>query len=368
MKTAPTSLSAATTTQKPPAAILPSTRDGDAGSAESFQKTDPDYWEQRLAHSTYGKHARPRKFSEFSAHIDHQGTGFFFPLESGAKEAAAARALEIYRTILTEGWPKALQRFSREFTLAIFWAENPMVFTYTTLYTVPAGTMAPRSKRPHAAKAGARYSVAIIEPDEGCRRALSEWLRSLVGYSCRGLFSNGGDALTALEAHSADLVLFNRQLPDLAAGEFAKSLQRAAPSIPSFGYRIYSCSDDLFVSQPGTSGGYYFRRRLPEQLLEPIRDSWRQSLRTPADWQACVFSYLSHLFRFPLAQEDARSPSTLTAREHDILSYLWQGSSDKGIANALNISTWTVHTHLKKIYEKLGAHSRTEALIKYLQK
>jgi len=54
------------------------------------------------------------------------------------------------------------------------------------------------------------------------------------------------------------------------------------------------------------------------------------------------------------------------SREHDILRGLLKGSPDKGIARALSISAWTVHTHLKNNYEKLGVRSRTEAVIKYL--
>ena len=40
----------------------------------------------------------------------------------------------------------------------------------------------------------------------------------------------------------------------------------------------------------------------------------------------------------------------------------------KEIAVELGISPLTVHTHLKHIFEKLGAHTRTEAVVKYLEK
>ena len=58
----------------------------------------------------------------------------------------------------------------------------------------------------------------------------------------------------------------------------------------------------------------------------------------------------------------------LTPREKEILDHLSKGYLDKEIAHALGISVWTVHGHLKKIFEKLQVHSRTEAVVKYLQK
>ena len=49
------------------------------------------------------------------------------------------------------------------------------------------------------------------------------------------------------------------------------------------------------------------------------------------------------------------------------MTHLSRGALDKEIADLLNISIWTVHNHLKNIYEKLGVH-RTEAVMEYLQK
>lgn len=52
----------------------------------------------------------------------------------------------------------------------------------------------------------------------------------------------------------------------------------------------------------------------------------------------------------------------LTAREHQVLLLLAQGSSNRGIAGALAVSEDTVKYHLKNIYAKLGARRRTQAV------
>ena len=52
----------------------------------------------------------------------------------------------------------------------------------------------------------------------------------------------------------------------------------------------------------------------------------------------------------------------------EILSYLAKGYHDKEIADQLFLSIKTVRTHLRNIYQKLHVRSRTEAVLKYLQK
>jgi DNA-binding NarL/FixJ family response regulator len=52
----------------------------------------------------------------------------------------------------------------------------------------------------------------------------------------------------------------------------------------------------------------------------------------------------------------------LTARESQILQLISAGLTDVNIASRLSISEQTVGTHLRKIYRKLGVHSRTEAV------
>jgi DNA-binding NarL/FixJ family response regulator len=332
----------------------------------SFSPSDLRYWRQRVIHRTHGKLLRPRPSRELSALIEHGGASLFFPLGTAAKEAAATRALALYRSVAAGGWAEALRKHPYEFTVAIFWMVNPMVFTYTTLYTAPdpAASAAP-SRR---AVRSTRVSVAVVESDDPCSRGLANWLNSLPEYLCAAQFGSATAALASLKRQPVDLVLFNRQLPGLAAGRFQELLEDILPCSPVVGYRIYNSSDDLFYTQPAVSGGYYFRRRPPENLLEPVRGAWRQGPPPAAEWQARICGYVQRLFLFPTDTDGAQEPATFTSREQDILGCLRTGSTDKEIARALGISAWTVHTHLKKVYEKLGARSRTEAIIKYLQK
>ena len=324
-------------------------------------------WKPCLVQRTYGRSLRPFPFKELSVRIEHDGSGLFFPLGTALEEEAATRAKEIRRRTVAEGWLSVFKEYPREFTLAIFWSDDPMVFTYATLYTVPEreGRFAPVTATP-IPRSG-RIAITIVEPDAFCGRALRNWVNGLPGCTCSGLFAKAAPALEAIKSAPAALVLINRRLPDLPAEGLLRTLRQGRPYVPALGYRIYDTSDDLFISQPRVLGGYYFRRRSPKDLLEPIRDAGNPGSLNPGEWQARVYDYVKRLFLSPTGPDRSRIRAPLTCREREILGCLCRGIPDKEIARTLDISAWTVHTHLKRIYEKLGVHSRAKAILRFLE-
>ncbi len=70
----------------------------------------------------------------------------------------------------------------------------------------------------------------------------------------------------------------------------------------------------------------------------------------------------------PQAQADpAPLVEQLTARELEVLQHLAEGLSNKAIALRLNISEHTIKFHVNAIMSKLGAQSRTEAVVRATQ-
>lgn len=54
----------------------------------------------------------------------------------------------------------------------------------------------------------------------------------------------------------------------------------------------------------------------------------------------------------------------ISAREHEVLNLVAAGRSNKEIAAALGVSPNTVKTHVARLYEKLEAKRRTDAVLK----
>ena len=64
----------------------------------------------------------------------------------------------------------------------------------------------------------------------------------------------------------------------------------------------------------------------------------------------------------------APTAEALSPREQEVLDSLSQGLLYKEISEKLGISYETVHTYIRRIYEKLQVRTRTEAVAKFLQR
>jgi DNA-binding NarL/FixJ family response regulator len=58
----------------------------------------------------------------------------------------------------------------------------------------------------------------------------------------------------------------------------------------------------------------------------------------------------------------------MTPRETEVLDQLAKGFRYKEIVDNLGISSGTLHSYIRQVYEKLHVHSRTEAVVKYLNR
>lgn len=57
----------------------------------------------------------------------------------------------------------------------------------------------------------------------------------------------------------------------------------------------------------------------------------------------------------------------LTDREKEVLQFLVQGLQYKAIAENMFLSYEAIHSHIKKIYEKLHVNSKSEAVVKAIR-
>jgi DNA-binding NarL/FixJ family response regulator len=332
-------------------------------SAGHVLKGRAGYWQKRLLQRTYPATGKPGAAPDWSVRIEHDGLSHFFPLGTVDTKTAAEKAQAIYEMVTAKGWDTATEHFAREVTLAIHWVLNPVAWTYTTFYTEPR-TTAPVS----GSNDPASLPVSIVEGDPAIRRALQHWISLHPGVRLAGAFANPEELFHRRDSDPKELWLVNRTLPGMSGNECLERMKRLTPNLSGLIYSVYEDSNELFLATPGGATAYLLKRTPPGRFLEPITAQLVASPVSAEEILARVRNYFEGSLAFGSAGESTRQLETLTTREHEILAQLSKGYLDKEIAGRLNISAWTVRGHLKNIFEKLGVHTRTEAVVKFLHK
>jgi DNA-binding NarL/FixJ family response regulator len=331
----------------------------------AFPGTDARYWKERLLLRNHPAPAGGGRPQEFSTHIEHAGTGCYFPLGTSDPEAAAVRALKIHRKVIEEGWDAARKSFPREVTVAFHWAYDPLLWTYTTVHTLDGDSL----QQPHSEPDSTRNlaCILLVETDPGIRNALSQCINRHEGYCCVAC-PTASAARRQSAAREPALCLVNRDLAGKMGLPNSDQIGTLVEGIPAVSYGAHMDSEELFALTPGGASGYVLKRTAPERILEPVLGVLSGGRVAAETLLQSSQSYFQRLLQSGPTEKASSKAVPLTQREQDVLSLMSKGYVDKEIAPALGISNWTVHEHVKRIFEKFQVHSRTEAVLAYLQK
>jgi len=326
-------------------------------SGRSFDKTDVRHWKKRLLIRKGDFPAAIDAKPAFSAHIDHAGAGYYFPLAVTDPDSAAAKALMIYQTVRNRGWKIAGQTFPREVCLAFHWASAPLLWTYTTIHTMPLANNEPAP--PAVGKSASERCFAVADADLGIRRALVRHLERHLGW--RGIAVPDVEAASA--AQGAVFCLLNTDLHNTTGLPMPSRLTTLPGGVPAIAYSVHADSDAAFVAPQGGIASYLYKRLTPDCILEPVQTALEGASISFESLQRAAQSYFRSVLKTATDLEPSSTSTLLTQREQQVLSLLCKGYVDKEIASALGISPWTVRGHLKHVFAKLKVRSRIEAML-----
>lgn len=203
--------------------------------------------------------------------------------------------------------------------------------------------------------------VAIVEDQDDIREGLAALIAHAPGFSCAGAWPAMERALPAIEAAEPDVVLVDLGLPGMGGIEGIRRLKGTRPTIPSVVLTVYQDDDRIFQALCAGACGYLLKKTPAPQLLAGVAEAVRGGAPMSPEIARRVVGLFS---RFePARHADYR----LTPHETRVLKLLVEGHSYKTAAAALDVSTATVAFHLRRVYEKLQVHSKTEAVSKALR-
>jgi len=208
----------------------------------------------------------------------------------------------------------------------------------------------------------APITVAIVEDNRGTREGLMELLGRAPNLQCVGAYASGEDALRELPNHKPKVVLMDINLPGMSGVECVARLKQSLPQSLVLMLTTYEESDLIFASLRAGASGYLLKNMHPAELTQAVEQV--HSGGAPMSMQIAR-KVVNH---FQQIKQPASEMEKLTKRELEILTLLAKGYLYKEIGEHLGITLSTVRAHLHTIYEKLHVQSRTQAVLKFLER
>lgn len=207
-------------------------------------------------------------------------------------------------------------------------------------------------------------TVAIVEDNAGLGANLRRIVESTPECQCVGVWRSGEEALAKIPAFQPDVVLMDIHLPGISGIEATARLKAEMPGLLVIMVTVYRDHEKIFDALKAGACGYLLKRSAPAEVRQAILDVRAGGAPMSAEIARRVVEAF-HKPRQPAAGAPAHEAAHLSKRETEILELLTQGLANKEIADRLKLSTETVRVHLKRIYDKLHVHSRTEAAMRY---
>jgi DNA-binding NarL/FixJ family response regulator len=203
-------------------------------------------------------------------------------------------------------------------------------------------------------------SVSIVEDSDQVRTTLARLINRAEGFTCLNQYNSAEAALEDLPRHRPNVVLMDINLPGINGVECVRRLKQIAPEIQVMMLTVYEDTENIFNALAAGASGYLLKRTSTAELLEAIREVHRGGSPMTTHIARKVVQSFQRVGASPQSTEN------LSPREQEVLDHLAQGFLYKEIADKLGVSYETVHTYIRRIYEKLQVRTRTEAVAKFL--
>ncbi|MGB1031359.1 MAG: response regulator transcription factor [Flavobacteriales bacterium] len=175
-----------------------------------------------------------------------------------------------------------------------------------------------------------------------------------MGFEVAGIAYSGAEAIKMIDSLDIDAALLDIRLEDDISGiDVAKHIRKnkMIPFLFVTSHSDRGTLDEAKITQPA---GY---------IVKPFDEN-----DLFASLEIALHNYLnSKPQELSIELINSRIPTALTEREYEILRFLKEGKTNKEISELVFLSVNTIKSHLLKIYEKLDAKNRTEALFRINQ-
>lgn len=193
-----------------------------------------------------------------------------------------------------------------------------------------------------------KHTILIADDHELVRSGLSLVLGYQKDFTVVGAASNGEEAVAAALALRPDLIILDLMMPAKDGTQATREILAAFPSARIVILTTYATSFEILAALDAGAYGALSKDISNADLVQSLHGVLAGRHVLSPDIQNLIAANLES--------------SALTARQVEILGMLARGLSNHDIATALRLSENGVKFHLRGLFAKLGAATRTEAV------
>jgi DNA-binding NarL/FixJ family response regulator len=190
--------------------------------------------------------------------------------------------------------------------------------------------------------------ILIVDDHPVVCIGLTRMLSAHSGFEVIGSAPSGEEALTIIQQMRPDVLLLDLRMPGMDGIAVMQALKRIDAPPRVIVITSFEKDEDIYRSIRAGAQGYLLKDTTESEMVAAI---------TAVD---AGKRYIPRHIAARLADRMLRAD--LTGRELQILEMLAEGSTNKQIARALDISDNTVRHHVNNIMDKLQVSDRTEAV------
>lgn len=205
--------------------------------------------------------------------------------------------------------------------------------------------------------------VAIVEDDPEFRHRFAGIVAATGTLELVGTAATAKEGYALIDRGEAEIYLIDIGLPDESGIGLIRHIAQHQPGCNTMVVTVFGDDDHVIQSIQAGAAGYLLKDALPGEMEACILELHEGG----SPMSPIIARRLLRLFRGAPTPSAATLETPLTERETETLTLVAKGLSFAEIGDALAISPHTVTAHVRKIYQKLSVHSRSEAVFEARQ-
>lgn len=206
--------------------------------------------------------------------------------------------------------------------------------------------------------------LCLIEDDARLRQLTARWLQHEPDFQIINQYPDAESAMIGMPGDQPDVALVDINLPGQSGIDCVRQLKPLLPGTQFGMVTVYEDADRIFQALAVGATGYILKQTPRTELVAAIRELNRGG----SPMSSNIARKVVQSFQQPVALPAPPPGAQLSEREGQVLDGLVRGDLYKEISDTLGISMGTLHTYIRRIYEKLHVHSRAQAVAMVTQR